>query len=156
MNRTWRVSYLILAICITHLVWATILLFSDAPLHVTSMAEVPWNFSPYFASFVYSSTAILAIYGMFSKRFANSPLSVAFIIPQQALLLYGASTVLKCVIRGSYADGTVVPYAHLWADQQYVFTNSILHSIALIDWHFFAPKKAVIKYSEVLESIKNG
>ena len=56
--------------------------------------------------------------------------------------MYSASTVFHCVIRGSYADGTVVPHAHLWADQQYVFTNTLLHSVALVDFHFFAPRRA--------------
>ena len=136
--RIWRVNYLILAIAILHMVWAVILLFSDTPLHTAPIAETWWTFNQYFASGFYAFVSTAALIGLFWPRVRDNLASFFFSIPQQYVLLTSMATVIKCIVRGAYADGYHAPRMFIFADQFFVIIICIGHACTIIDWHFLS------------------
>jgi hypothetical protein len=131
-TRVWRRNWMMIYALVLHGVWGLQLMFSEAPLRTTALGDFPIR-NPYLAGL-----ALLAVTGMaWVGVHRASDLSLrgfALVLPQQFLLMMSSFTAMTCVAHGSYWDGTVVPRAHLFADQLPSILAMLLHTGALVDW----------------------
>lgn len=107
----------------------------------TPMAEIFFNSNQYIASGVYLFAAISASVTLLNNHASNSWHGVIFCMPQQFLLMMSASTAIRCVMRGSYADGVPRPWEFILADQLWVIVGMAVHTIVLLDLYVFAERE---------------
>jgi hypothetical protein len=86
--------------------------------------------NPYIAVVILIGTGLLALWG-WSMWHGSRVIAVACCIPQQALVLMGATGVVIAGLEQSYADGTVHLRWFIWADQIYLVLLAIFHTCAL-------------------------
>lgn len=139
--RLWRVNWIVVAAIIVHIGWGIVLLFSSRPLMTTPMAEVPWNVNQYTASFVYLTAAGLAASHIVWRKLDQTYWGLVTCLPQQFLLMTSALTALRCVLRGSYADGVPRPWEFIFCDQLWTMVGMTVHTITLLDWYWFSRMK---------------
>lgn len=120
----------VLIVAIVHAVWGLTLLAWPSSAGATALWLVAHQ-SPRLAGFalVVASLAALASFRMLGRW------RMITLGPQQFLSLISAGDSLRAVWLGQYADGTVIPRPHIFADQLAWVVLGGLHAIAFAVYH---------------------
>jgi hypothetical protein len=115
-----------------HLLWACLLLVNDRALGATALhafAGVPRLLT---AAMLFGVAAMAAI-GVL--RDGSRRMTLALLLPQQAVLSISAMSAVTAVVDGRYGDGVPRPWYFILADQAPVILTMVLHTIAVVQLH---------------------
>ena len=140
-ERRWRRNWAVLCAITVHGIWGCLLLFSDAPLHTTPLAEFPVS-NRFIAAAIYLMASALAACPVVWPRLDTHFAGLLLTIPQQYMLMLSAFTGVMCGLQGRYPDGYVPAGGaiFIWADQSWAVVGMFAHTFALIDWYWFSRK----------------
>ena len=139
----WRFNWAVVAAIVVHLTWGVLLIYSEQPLNCTPMADSPFRENRFIASAVYLGAAATALLPFVLKGWDYKFRGLACCLPQQALMMLSATTAIKCVVRGAYADGVPRPWEFIAADQAWTIVGMLLHTVALLDWFVSSPRETL-------------
>lgn len=117
---TLDVSVLLTAVAM-HLSWGLTLLLTPYGGGVTAIAMLGRSgMGDNAEGILYIAAALMCIWELLRGK--ADKLASYLVFPQHALLMTGAIGSVSAVIGGAYLDGTVVPSAHIFCDQElYIF-----------------------------------
>lgn len=121
-------SLMVLYCTALHLFWGLLILVDIRALGATPVAALHVLFNFPLISIVLILVSILAMAGLC----ISLPWNVAFLLPQQSLLLISAAGAIAAICSGQFADGVIRPVAFIAVDQVHVILASIGHAIAII------------------------
>jgi hypothetical protein len=120
-----------------HVLWGCLLLIDGDVLGATSISafsDVP----PMLMAAVFFAVAVMAAVGVTRRR--GTWLSLAMLVPQQAILSVSAVSAIVAVLYSRYGDGVERPWHFILADQAPVILTVVLHTIAVVQLHL--PRRA--------------
>ncbi|HEU5160220.1 MAG TPA: hypothetical protein VFU43_24700 [Streptosporangiaceae bacterium] len=123
---------------VLHLLWGCLLLVNDKALGATALhafAGMPRQLTAAIL-FVVAGLAAVGVVRPHSRT-----VSLALLLPQQAVLSISAMSAILAVIDGQYGDGVSRPWYFILADQAPVILTMVLHTIAVVQLHM-APAPA--------------
>ena len=115
-----------------HLLWGCLLLVNDRALGATALhafAGVPRLLT---AAILFGVAAMAAVGVVWH---APRRVTLALLLPQQAVLTISAMSAVTAVFSGRYADGVPRPWYFILADQAPVILTMVLHTIAVVQLH---------------------
>ena len=132
---------------VTHMTWAAVLCVDSSPLHTTPMGHFR-HANQYVVAILYALGACLAMLPMVHKWFDGVVSAFAFTVLQQYLMIACLATCLTAVFTGKYPDGYVPdshgnPHLFIFCDQLVNMGLMFVHTIAIIDWCWWAPRRDV-------------
>ena len=123
----WIVYYAIAV----HYCWAVAIYLVPSAYHIAALGELSrLGLGARHASLMLLAVATCALFG---ALFDRNYLCRLGLFPQQFLLVISAGGALSCVLRGSYADGTLRPMAFIAADQSPAILIAVFHTFALLE-----------------------
>lgn len=115
-----------------HLVWATLLLVTDAPQQTTAIYTLSQLFpNQYGLAIILLAVAGCSTYGLLKKGSGITD-RVLLLAPQQIVLGISAAGVARAMILGEFADGTARSSAFLIADQAPALLALFVHSASIV------------------------
>ena len=128
-------ALLLPAIC-WHLLVAPVLWVAPNAGHATSMQWLSEWLGNRSAAGALVVVSLLALYGIRRDRTTlsrgGSTLAVGFLVPQALVLLGSARAAVVAIAAGAYADGTVIPAEHIYADQLPYMVAVVLYVLAAL------------------------
>jgi hypothetical protein len=115
-----------------HVLWGVLLLFSGDALGATALHAFAGMPRLLTAAILFAVAALAAV-GV-SLR-GPRRLTLALLLPQQAVLTISAMSAVMAVISSRYGDGVPRPWYFILADQAPVILTMVLHTIAVIQLH---------------------
>jgi uncharacterized membrane protein YgcG len=115
-----------------HLLWGCLLLVSGRVLGATALhafAGLPRLLT---AGIMFSVAAMAAV-GV--TRHGPRRVTLALLLPQQAVLSISAMSAVSAVAESKYGDGVPRPWYFILADQAPVIMTMVLHTIAVVQLH---------------------
>jgi hypothetical protein len=125
-----RHGYLLIStVALMHALQGVAILTNPLAIEATPVLTVArWFGNPSTAALAFLVVAVLAVLAnVLTVRHATW-----LALPQQAFLIAAAVTAISAVVEGQYADGTVIPAAHIFADQIGFILLALMHPIALL------------------------
>ncbi len=115
-----------------HVLWGCLLLINDQALGATALHAFA-GLPRLLTSAILFAVAALAAVGV-SLR-GPRRLTLALLLPQQAVLSISAMSAVIAVITSRYGDGVPRPWYFILADQAPVILTMVLHTIAVVQLH---------------------
>jgi hypothetical protein len=115
-----------------HVLWGFLLLVDAEALGATSLHAVSRLPRLLVASMLFA-VAALAVVSVTRRR--SSWVSLALVLPQQAVLSISAFSAIAAVVTSTYGDGVPRPWSFILADQAPVILTLVLHTIAVVQLH---------------------
>jgi hypothetical protein len=143
MVRQWRRNWSVIMACIVHAIWGALLLASPEPLQA-----IPLYLNVFYlvgldhigVGIAFLFISVLAFMAMLSNM--SNFNSLCMMLPQQFIVMQAAGMCIYCAITRSYPDGYAPEHAILiWTNQLWTIVGAVIHSLAIIDWHFWGPVK---------------
>lgn len=125
-----------------HVLWGFLLLFDGRVLGATSLsafADVP----RLVMAAIFFLVAALAVVGVTHRP--GTWLSLALLLPQQAILTISAVSSVMAVVHSQYGDGVARPWNFILADQAPVILMVLLHTVAVVQLHLQRPADAALQ-----------
>ncbi len=123
------ISIMVMFAISLHFTWAVAVFIDSAALNATAISalhvyipSVPLLIT------VITTVAVCATIGLFTRTLWV----VAFLMPQQILLMMSASGVIEAMWLGEFADLVARPQAFIVADQCYAVWAAIWHTVAIV------------------------
>jgi hypothetical protein len=133
-----------------HVMWGCLLLFDGRVLGATALsafADVP----RFVMAGVFFLVAALAVVGVTRRH--GTWLSLALLLPQQAVLTVSAVSAVMAVIHSEYGDGVARPWHFILADQAPVILTVVLHTIAVVQLHL--PRPPDVALQTAVDTVQN-
>lgn len=115
-----------------HLLWGSLLLVNDRALGATALHAFAGMPRLLTAAVLFAVAATAAV-GVVWR--APRPVTLALLLPQQAVLSISAMSAITAVVGGRYGDGVPRPWYFILADQAPVILTMVLHTIAVVQLH---------------------
>jgi hypothetical protein len=115
-----------------HVLWGCLLLINGAVVDATALHAFA-GLSRYLTAAILFAVAAMAIAGV--TWHGPRPLTLALLLPQQAVLSISALSAIMAVFEGRYGDGVPRPWYFILADQAPVILTMVLHTIAVAQLH---------------------
>ncbi len=123
------ISIMILFAIALHLWWTLMIILDQSALNATGLASLyRYIQPPQILASVIGGAALLAIIAMVTEN----PWVVVLLLPQQILLMMGASGAIEAIWLSQFADGVLRPRAFIAADQINSVLAAIGHTVAII------------------------
>ncbi|HZB30741.1 MAG TPA: hypothetical protein VE465_11305 [Streptosporangiaceae bacterium] len=115
-----------------HLLWGCLLLINDRALGATALHAFGGMPRLITAVILFGVAAMAAVGVVWD---GPRTLTLALMLPQQAVLSISAMSAVTAVIDGRYGDGVPRPWYFILADQAPVILTMVLHTIAVVQLH---------------------
>lgn len=125
-----------------HLLWGCLLLIDDQALGATSISAFA-GIPRLVIAVLFFTVAAMATAGLIRRR--RTWLSLAMLLPQQAVLSVSAVSAIVAVIYSRYGDGVERPWHFILADQAPMILTVVLHTIAVVQLHLPSPADSVLR-----------
>jgi hypothetical protein len=117
---------------VLHVVWGCLLLINDKALGATALHAFRGMPRLLTAAILFAVAAMAAV-GVTLR--GPRRLTLALLLPQQAILTISAMSAVVAVITSRYGDGVPRPWYFILADQAPVILTMVLHTIAVVQLH---------------------
>jgi hypothetical protein len=115
-----------------HLLWGCLLLVNDRALGATALHAFAGMPRLLTAAILFGVAAMAAV-GV--AWHGPRRVTLALLLPQQAVLSISAMSAITAVVAGRYGDGVPRPWYFILADQAPVILTMVLHTIAVVQLH---------------------
>jgi hypothetical protein len=115
-----------------HVLWGCLLLVNDRALGATALHAFAGMPRLLTAALLFG-VAAMAVVGVVWD--GPRRMTLALLLPQQAVLSISAMSAVTAVVNGQYGDGVPRPWYFILADQAPVILTMVLHTIAVVQLH---------------------
>lgn len=142
MSPARPIIYLFLVPALCHITMGAALLAAGHPLVTTSLGDIvqhadangravgllPW----WLAGALLVIAGVMGVYSARAVSKGRSLFACATIVPQQVVLFMSSLTAGRCILRGTFADGTPYDPWFILADQSPHIWLAIFHMVAIL------------------------